>query len=129
MTDWRQINGLSRDPQAVRSMAKRLLKLPYMTWPEERMKFLKDMAREREPITTRQAEYLIDLRDETELYSSAGGFSVAALIEDCWRHREPDRYRGLSDENVEFIQRVRGKDIAPATPVASAVRLLPRTSD
>ena len=96
MADWKEINRISKDPQAVRSLARVLLKLPYVTWAEERERFLKDMAREREPITTRQAEYLLDLRDETELYSSVGGFSVASLSEDCWRNRDPDRYSGLS---------------------------------
>jgi hypothetical protein len=109
MTDWQEINRISKDPQAVRSLAKRLLKLPYVTWSEDRLRFLKDMAREREPITTRQTEYLIDLRNETELHSTAGGFAVASLIEDCWRNREPDRYRGLNDANREFIERIRGK--------------------
>ena len=109
MTDWREINRMSKDPQAVRSLAQKLLKLPYVTWSEGREKSLKDMALEREPITTRQTEYLLDLRDETELHSVAGKFSVAALIEDCWRNRDPDRYRGLSDDNREFIERIRGK--------------------
>jgi hypothetical protein len=71
------------------------------------------MAKEPEPITTRQAEYLTDLRDESELYSTVGGFSVASLIEDCWHHREPDRYRGLSDDNCDFIERLRGKSALP----------------
>jgi hypothetical protein len=78
MTEWQEINQISKDPQAVRSLAKRLLKLPYISWHEERLKFLRDMAREREPITTRQAEYLIDLRNESELYSTAGGFAVTS---------------------------------------------------
>jgi hypothetical protein len=113
MNDWQEINRLTKDPQAVRSMAKRLLKLPYVTWSEERLRFLKDMARERELITTRQAEYLTDLRNETELHSTAGGFSVTSLTEDCWRNREPDRYRGLSDDDVDFIERIRGKTALP----------------
>jgi hypothetical protein len=111
MTDWKEINRISKDPQGVRSMAKRLLKLPYITWPEERMRFLKDMARERDPITTRQAEYLIDLRDETELHSKVGGFSVASLIGDCWLSRDGDRYCGLSEENREFIESIKSKTV------------------
>ena len=82
MTDWQEINDLKRNPQAV-GAAKRPLKLTYADWREKQTRFLKDMAREKEDITTRQAEYLIHLRDETELFSTAGGFSVASLIEDC----------------------------------------------
>jgi hypothetical protein len=113
MTDWRKINEISKDPQAVRSLARKLLKLPYASWPEYSRKFLENMAKQREPITTRQAEYLIELRDETELHQVAGGFSLESLIEDCWRHREADRHRGLSDENRDFIERMRGKRALP----------------
>jgi hypothetical protein len=95
MTNWREINEISKDPQAVRSLARRLLKLPYMSWPEHGRGFLENMAKEREPITTRQAEYLIELRDETELHQVVGGFFVGSLIEDCWRNREPDRGEAL----------------------------------
>jgi hypothetical protein len=111
VTNWQEINDLKRNPQAVRALAKRLLKLTYADWREEQTRFLKDMARQKEDITTRQAEYLIHLRDETELFSTAGGFSVASLIEDCWRHRLPDRYRGLSDDNLEFVESIRAKTV------------------
>jgi hypothetical protein len=111
MTDWQEINRISKDSQAVRSLAKRLLKLPHITWPEERLRFLKDMAREREPITTRQAEYLIDLRDETELHSKVAGLSVASLIGDCWLSRDGDRYCSLSEKNREFIESIKGKTV------------------
>jgi hypothetical protein len=113
MTNWQEINRISKDPQAVRLLAGRLLKLPYMSWPEHGRSFLNNMAKERGPITTRQAEYLIELRDETELHQVVGGFSVGSLIEDCWHNREPDRRRGLSDENCEFIERIRGKSALP----------------
>jgi len=113
MTNWREINEISKDPQAVRSLARRLLKLPYMLWPEHVRGFLENMAKKREPITTRQGEYLIELRDQTELHQVVGGFSVGSLIEDCWRNREPDRRRGLSDENSDFIERIRGQNALP----------------
>jgi hypothetical protein len=110
MPDWQEINRLSKDPQAMRSLAQKLLKLPQAAWSGKARIFLEDMAKRREPLTTtRQAELLIELRDDTELHQVAGGFSVASLIEGCWRNREPDRHHGLSDENCEFIGRVRGK--------------------
>lgn len=111
MTNWQEINRISKDPQAVRLLARKLLKLAYVSWSEERRGFLEKMVKQREPITTRQAEYLIELRDGTELHQIVGGFSVASLIEDCWRNREPDRYRGLSDDNCKFIERIRGKTV------------------
>ena len=82
MTNWQEINQISKDPQAVLSLAQRLLKLPYATWSEYNRIFLEDRTNQREPLTTRQAEYLIELRNETELYSVVGGFSVSSLVED-----------------------------------------------
>jgi len=113
MTNWQEINQISKDPQAVLSLAQRLLKLPYATWSEYNRIFLEDRTNQREPLTTRQAEYLIELRNETELYSVVGGFSVSSLVEDCWRNREPDRRHGLNDDNCHFIERIRGKTALP----------------
>jgi hypothetical protein len=113
MTNWQEINRISKDPQAVRSLAQKLLKLPYASWSEYDRTFLTDRTKQREPLTTRQAEYLIELRDETELHHEAGGFSIPSLVEDCWRNREPDRYRGLGEDDCEFIQRIRGKTALP----------------
>jgi len=45
VTDWQEINRISKYPQAVRSLARHLLELPYVTWPQERLRFLRDMAR------------------------------------------------------------------------------------
>src|SRR5262249_61481623 len=45
VTDWQEINRISKYPQAVRSLARRLLELPYVTWPPERPRVLRDMAR------------------------------------------------------------------------------------
>jgi len=113
MTYWQEINRISKDPQAVQALAQKLLKLPYASWSEYNRIFLEDRTEQREPLTTRQAEYLIELRDETELYSVAGGFSVSSLIEDCWCNREPDRRHGLNDDNCHFIERIRGKTALP----------------
>jgi hypothetical protein len=113
MTNWQEINRISKDPQAVQSLAQKLLKLPYASWSEYNRIFLEDRTKQREPLTTRQAEYLIELRDETELYSVIGGFSVSSLIEDCWRNREPDRRHGLNDDNCHFVERIRGKTALP----------------
>lgn len=108
-TDWQEINQLSKDPVAVCRIAKRLLALPDVSWSEYAESFLQNMAASRQPISTRQAEFLIVLRNEGTLYQVVEGFSIPSLIEDCWRNREPDRHCGLSDDNCEFIERIRGK--------------------
>jgi hypothetical protein len=41
-----------------------------------------------DPITTRQGEKLIELRDDAKYYSSVHGFSVQSLIKNCWVARD-----------------------------------------
>jgi hypothetical protein len=41
-----------------------------------------------EPITTRQGEKLLELRDDAEYCSSVHGFTVQSLIKNCWLARD-----------------------------------------
>jgi hypothetical protein len=40
------------------------------------------------PITTRQGEKLVELRDDAEYHSAVQGFSVVSLITNCWLARD-----------------------------------------
>jgi hypothetical protein len=64
-----------------------------------------------EPITTRQGEKLIELRDHSEYHSSVQGFSVASLITDCWLARDDLK----KEEDIKFIDNLK-------TSGASALR-------
>ena len=107
MASWIEIDRIRKDPEAIRSLAKRLLKLPDHDWTEWEVDFLEDRSRQKDEINTRQAEKLLELRDEAEYLSKAEGFSVASLVENCWLarddlhrefgqniHREPERTHG-----------------------------------
>src|SRR2546430_2264947 len=90
MQDYREIDRIRKDFVAVRSLAKRLLDLPHADWNEWEIDFLQHMARHKgpDPITTRQGEKLVELRDDAEYYSSVHGFSVQSLIKNCWAARD-----------------------------------------
>jgi hypothetical protein len=63
------------------------------------------MARHRrpDPITTRQCEKLLELRDDAEYYSSVRGFGVQSLIQNCWLARDD-----LESENDrKFIEHLK----------------------
>src|SRR5262249_17858069 len=85
MQDYKEIDRIRKDLVGVRSLAKRLLKLPHADWNDWEIDFLQHMARHKgpDPITTRQAEKLLELRDDTEYYSSVRGFSVQSLIKNA----------------------------------------------
>jgi hypothetical protein len=90
MQDYKEIDRMRKDLVAVRSLAKRLLDLPHADWNDWEIDFLQHMARHKgpDPITTRQGEKLLELRDDAEYYSSVRGFSVQSLIKNCWVARD-----------------------------------------
>ena len=86
MQDYKEIDRVRKDSVAIKSLAKKLLSIPNHDWNDWELDFLEHMVRHRgpEPITTRQGEKLIELRDHSEHHSSVQGFSVASLITNCW---------------------------------------------
>jgi hypothetical protein len=105
MASWIEIERVGKDPIAIRSLAKRLLKLPDHDWTEWEADFLQDRSRQKDEINTRQAEKLLELRDEAELFSKAEGFSVASLVENCWIARDDLQY----ESDRTFIESLKGR--------------------
>ena len=105
MQDYKEIHRIRKDLVAVRSLAKRLLDLPRADWNDWEIDFLQHMARHKgpDPITTRQGEKLLELRDDAEYYSSIGGFSVQSLIKNCWLARDD---LGIEDDR-KFIEQLK----------------------
>ena len=105
MQDYKEINRIRKDLVAVRSLAKRLLNLPHADWNDWEIDFLQHMSRHKgpDPITTRQGEKLLELRDDAEYYSAVRGFSVQCLIENCWLARDDLD----SEENRRFIEQLK----------------------
>jgi hypothetical protein len=117
MQDYREIDRVRKDSVAVSSLAKRLLAIPSHDWNDWELDFLEHMARHRgrDPITTRQSEKLIELRDDSEYHSSVKGFSVASLITNCWFARddlnsEQDR-RFIEDLKASGVSAIRGRQL------------------
>ena len=105
MQDYKEINRIRKDLVAVRSLAKRLLNLPHADWNDWEIDFLQHMSRHKgpDPITTRQGEKLLELRDDAEYYSAVRGFSVQCLIENCWLARDDLD----SEDDRRFIQQLK----------------------
>jgi hypothetical protein len=105
MQDYKEIDRIRKDLGAVRSLAKRLLKLSHADWNDWEIDFLQHMAGHKgpDPITTRQGEKLLELRDDAEYYSSVRGFSVESLIKNCWLARDDLD----SEDDRKFIERLK----------------------
>ncbi len=105
MADWKEVNRILKDPTAVRSLASRLLKTPDYEWSERAGGFLDDMKGlpDGHVLTTRQGEFLADLRDEVEQVSKYRGFRIGILIERCFLNR----LDLTNDDDIEFIERVK----------------------
>jgi hypothetical protein len=81
MQDYKEIDRIRKNLVAVRSLAERLLR----------------------PITTRQCEKLLELRDDAEYYSSVRGFGVQSLIQNCWLARDDLE----SEDDRKFIEHLK----------------------
>jgi hypothetical protein len=105
MQDYKEIDRLRKDLAAPRSLAKRLLELPHADWSDWEIDFLQHMTRHKgpDPITTRQCEKLVELRDDAEYYLSVRGFSVQSLIKNCWLARDELD----SEDDRKFIERLK----------------------
>jgi hypothetical protein len=82
MTDYREIERLKADPSSVRATAIGLAQTAsdLTDWETD---FLIDMRRVQHPISTRQAEKLVQIRDDRKRFTSIDGFSVPTLIAKC----------------------------------------------
>ena len=110
MQDYKEIDRVRKDSVAVKSLAKKLLSIPNHDWSDWELDFLEHMARHRgpNPITTRQGEKLIELRDGAEYHSSVQGFSVASLITNCWAARDDLN----SEQDKKFIEDLKASGVS-----------------
>jgi len=101
MQNYREIDRVRKDSVAVRSLAKRLLAIPNHDWTGWEVDFLEGMTRHHgpDPLTTRQGEKLMELRDDAEYHSKYRGLSVKILIEKCNLGRDD-----LDPADAEFVE-------------------------
>jgi hypothetical protein len=87
MASWREIDRIRKDPTAMKALAAYLLRLPNGELTEWEIKFLESISSDRtsEEFTTRQAEKLMQIRDDSEYVFEIGyaRLSVKILIADC----------------------------------------------
>ena len=99
----REIHTVSRNPTALRTLAASLLNRAdaHNDWEA---KFLADIAEFQgdEPASYRQAEKLLQIRDDSEELSCVHGFSIASMVEACWQAR----YDLPDDDSIDFIERL-----------------------
>ncbi len=96
-----EINSFAKDPAAVRSLAKKLLKTSRHDMTDWEIDFMQDMARREEALSTLQAEKLLEIRDDVQWVGAVATFSVPILLEKCWIARAD-----LADDDVEFLERL-----------------------
>jgi hypothetical protein len=97
---------IAGDPDAVRSLAKRLLAIPNHDWTDWEVDFLASMANFQGPdlLTMRQREKLVELRDAAEYVSQYRGLSIKILNERCFVGRIE-----LDEGDAQFIERLEGQ--------------------
>ena len=98
---WTEIQRVRTSPANFKPLAAQLLSLPDANWWDYAECFLKDLADyPHDELSTRQAEFLLKLRDDKAKHFRIGnGFSVAILIARCHYSRAD-----LDGDDVEFIE-------------------------
>lgn len=115
MTNFREIERLRKDPQQVLSLSNALLNCG-QRWSEKEVDFLEGLRDVKAPLairdkyyylSTRQIEWLVDLRDGIGDYDTTpnGGFSVAILLERCWLNR----FDLDNEDHIGFLEENRGR--------------------
>ena len=102
MTDYREISALGKEPDKARALAVYLLKVPDIEWSEWELDFIEDMVARQEGLSMRQAEKLVELRDETLWYEKVEGFALKGLVDTCFLYQDE-----LSEHDQEFITQLK----------------------
>ena len=102
MTDYHEINALQRAPKRAQDLAQFLKALKTIEWTDWEVDFLESMSGRTaaDDLTTRQAEKLVELREESIWYKTVEGFSVRSLARACSEMRHL-----LPDHDAEWVKR------------------------
>jgi hypothetical protein len=109
MTNWREIEDLKSDPEVAKRMARSLLQHAQLTdWEEP---FLERIEAITKPLSTRQAEKLVEIRDQNLFVSVIGlGFSVRLLLKACY----DARFELGDPDDTKFIERLHSTVVTTA---------------
>jgi hypothetical protein len=107
MASWREIDRVRKDVNGARDLAKRLLKIYPGELTEWELDFLQSVTSYTElfEFTTRQAEKLLEIRDDTQSVTQYRGFSIARMIKQCYEAR-----LDLSDADEQWIAELHQAD-------------------
>jgi len=130
MLDFREIERLRKDPRAALLLAQRLLNFRDHL-DDRQLAFLEDIVHEKAPraisdqfwpLTTRQLEWLVDIRDGLKDHHTVNGFSVARLLEEAWLNR----FELDNDEHIEFLDRNKGRTTLKARQIGLLLHIARR---
>jgi len=111
MASWSEIERVRKDPKEFRQLALRLNADHSFDRSEDADEFLEKISICRyDELTKRQAEFLLDLRNDAEKHFELRGLSVAILIEKCFQARlelnddvDVERVEGLKASGERFV--------------------------
>jgi hypothetical protein len=89
MASYAEMKRIAESAPTVRGIATHMLALDDMDWTDWELDFLEHMAVHDgpEPLSMRQREKLVELRDRSEMATDHRGIAVRHLIEQCWLAR------------------------------------------
>lgn len=105
MPSERELHDLARNAAAVRALARSLV-AKTADFSEFEADFLGDKTSwsDDRTLSHRQAEVLLEIRDDYQLVSDYRGISVARIISECWLSRD-----AFEDRDIAFLRTLLGK--------------------
>ncbi len=100
MTDYREIDGLAKSPDRAQTLAKFLLALPAVDWTDWELDFLDTMVERSEKLSTRQAEKLVEIRNNAIRYRQVSGYTLVRLV----RETHARRLDLAGEDDIAFIE-------------------------
>jgi hypothetical protein len=111
MTDYREINELAKSPARCQALASFLKQSQGVDWTDWELDFLEAIAGRDEVLTTRQAEKLVEIRNNAIRYKQVSGYALARLVRDCFvRRLDLD-----GEEDIAFVEGLHQDAAAPLT--------------
>jgi replication fork clamp-binding protein CrfC len=106
-----EMKRLSDDLDAVHRLVQFLQTVTTAEWTEWELNFLDSLQlrKSKDPLSLRQTEKLIELRDAAQTFSRYEGYSIKTLISSC----HSNALDLADDEDVAFIERLKAEN--PAT--------------
>lgn len=131
MATERELSRVRHDPVEWRGIVKRLLEIADQDGVDDRHLVIIESLNaqtERVELSHRQAEWLLDARDDSEFVATYFNFSIKLMLKECYENRfgieDEDDQKWVEKTHSERLVRLRKKDARKLFAIAVALDVI-----